>query len=83
MRPDGEDHEVAQVAHGGGIEQGEDVVRRPHHAEVDVRRGSCPLDTELDGQAALERHGVAELERDAGEEAVEHHELASPGEVDA
>jgi len=82
VRLDGEDHEVAQVAPGGGIEPGEDVVRRAHHTEVDVRRGSGTFDPELDGEATLERHGVAELEGDAREEAVEHRELASSGEVD-
>ena len=82
VRLDGEDHEVAQVALRGCIEPGEDVVRQAHHAEVDVRRGSCPLDPKLDGEATLECHGVAELEGDAGEEAVEHHELAATSEVE-
>jgi hypothetical protein len=80
---DGEHQEVAEVSLRGRAQPVEDVVGRTHHAEVHVLGGSCPFDTELDGQAALQGHGVAELEGDAREKAVEHHELTTAGEVDA
>ena len=79
----GENHEVAQVSPRGRTEPVEDVVRRAHHAQIDILGRSSPLDAKLDSEASLEGDGVAELKGDAREETIEHDQLASPGEVEA
>ncbi len=74
---DGEHHEVAEVTRCCSAEPTEDRVGRAHHVQVDVLGRAGPLDAKLDGEPALQRDGVAELESDASKESVKHDQLAA------
>lgn len=70
-----EGHEIAEIATRGGLKHREDVVGRYRLAQVDVLgRARAPW-TELEGQAALQGHGLAQHIDDAREESIEDQEL--------
>jgi hypothetical protein len=76
-----EHHEVAEFECRRPPQSIEECIRRAHHAEINVFRGSRAIDTEFDDETAFEHGGVAKLADDAREETVEDEELAPPCEV--
>ena len=49
------------------------AIGRAHDPQVDIGGAAGSLKAQLDGETALQGHRLAQLERDAGEEAVEHY----------
>ena len=58
-------------------ERGEDRVGRAYHVKIYVLGRAGPLDAKLNGEPALQRDSVAELEGDASQETVEYDQLAA------
>jgi hypothetical protein len=80
---DFERHEVAQIATSGLLEFGEDVVGRAGHAQVEILRGPCAREPELEHETTFKHGCVSEHGDEAREEAIEDEELALACELGA
>jgi hypothetical protein len=78
-----EAHEVSDVEAAGALQLREETIGRSHHPQIDVLRGSSAREPQLEHEAALEGRRVAHRHDHAGEETVEHEQLAAPREVRA
>jgi len=78
-----EHHEVAKLEAARLLKTRKHVVRRAGQAEVDILRGACVLETELEDEATLEQDIVSEDLDEPRKEPIKDEELAPASEVDA